>query len=77
LILRIPSVVLQTAPSGGCVFYAAEEGLCAIHEVAPWGCAYFDTHMDRDEADDRVRWYVSQMLGEPWRRKPKEKEVNE
>jgi Fe-S-cluster containining protein len=29
---------------GRCVFLT-EDDKCSIHEVAPFGCAYFDTHM--------------------------------
>jgi len=36
-----------------CVFLT-DEDRCSIHEVAPFGCAYFDTHMDHDEGHTRA-----------------------
>lgn len=47
-----------------CVFLNDEER-CTIHEVAPVGCAYFDTHMGVREAQERSQWLVhSQQSGE-------------
>lgn len=43
--------------SGTCVFLGADSR-CTIHEVAPFGCSHFDTHMDRDEAQRRGVWYL-------------------
>jgi len=37
---------------GRCVFLDAEDR-CSIHEVAPAGCAYFDTHMSARVAAPR------------------------
>lgn len=36
---------------GRCVFLT-DDDRCSIHAVAPFGCAYFDTHMGREEAQD-------------------------
>jgi Fe-S-cluster containining protein len=38
--------------AGRCVFLDAESR-CTIHAVAPFGCAYFDTHMTAEEAHPR------------------------
>jgi Fe-S-cluster containining protein len=37
---------------GRCVFLD-ENDRCSIHPVAPFGCAYFDTHMGMDTAHPR------------------------
>jgi Fe-S-cluster containining protein len=41
---------------GRCVFLDANDR-CEIHDVAPFGCSYFDTHMD---GHDRSQWAVEQ-----------------
>jgi hypothetical protein len=53
-IYRIPTVVPARRPDGACTFLTAEER-CAIHAVAPFGCAFFDMHMADVEADRRSR----------------------
>lgn len=40
---------------GRCVFLDAEDR-CTIHPVAPYGCAYFDTHMSAAEGQKRGAW---------------------
>jgi hypothetical protein len=35
-----------------CVFLS-DAGACTIHPVAPFGCAYFDTHQSRYEGQRR------------------------
>lgn len=40
---------------GRCVFLDAADR-CTIHAVAPFGCAYFDTHMPLAEAQPRSQW---------------------
>ena len=42
---------------GRCVFLT-EDNKCSIHDVAPFGCAYFDTHMSYDQAHPRSVWLV-------------------
>lgn len=39
---RIPTLVPATKPDGTCIHL--NEGLCGIHGVAPFGCAFFDCH---------------------------------
>jgi Fe-S-cluster containining protein len=43
--------------TGHCVFLDKDDR-CMIHSVAPFGCAYFDTHMSKAEGDKRVRRMV-------------------
>jgi Fe-S-cluster containining protein len=44
---------------GRCVFLD-EDDRCKIHEVAPFGCAYFDTHMSDFTALPRSSWLAEQ-----------------
>ena len=46
-----------------CVFLT-EEGLCGIHEVAPFGCSHFDTHMSKQEAHKRSMWGIQYILSD-------------
>ena len=45
---------------GRCVFLD-EQDRCAIHPVAPFGCAMFDTHMRAPEAAMRGQWLAYQQ----------------
>jgi Fe-S-cluster containining protein len=38
---RIPTLVPAVKADGSCINYTAE-GRCAIHQIAPFGCAFFD-----------------------------------
>ena len=51
-VFRIPTLVPARQSSGACIFLTAEDQ-CAIHAVAPFGCAFFDAHMPGSEADRR------------------------
>ncbi len=46
VVFNIPTIVPKLTPTG-CVFL--KDGKCSIHPVAPFGCAYHDTHMDEKE----------------------------
>jgi Fe-S-cluster containining protein len=46
-----------------CVFLT-EEGKCRIHEVAPFGCSFFDAHMSSFEAQKRARWGLQVILSD-------------
>jgi Fe-S-cluster containining protein len=48
---------------GRCVFLDDEEW-CRIHPVAPYGCAYFDTHLNLGEAMRRSVWGVRRIDGD-------------
>jgi len=43
---------------GRCVFLD-EHDRCSIHAVAPFGCAYFDTHMGMHTAHPRSVWLAN------------------
>jgi len=49
---------------GRCVFLD-ENDRCKIHAVAPYGCAYFDTHMGVAEAQPRSQWLVRDQEASP------------
>lgn len=40
-IIRIPTLVPAVKEDGSCI-HLNEAGLCQIHEVSPFGCAFFD-----------------------------------
>ena len=52
--LQVPTIVPNRHPKTGKCAFLMDDGLCAVHEVAPYGCAYFDMHMSREEGDRRV-----------------------
>jgi hypothetical protein len=47
-----PSLVPARRPSGACHWYF--EGRCAVHDRAPYCCAFFDSHMPSAEVERRV-----------------------
>lgn len=49
---RIRTITPARRPGGACVFLD-ERGLCTVHDIAPAGCAFFDSHMDAGEAQQR------------------------
>jgi len=51
-VFRIPTLVPARSPDGACIFLTGDNR-CAIHSVAPFGCAFFDAHMPKSEADRR------------------------
>lgn len=73
-IFRIPTLVPARQPNGACTFLTAE-GLCAIHPVAPFGCAFFDAHQPRTESDQRslrglqavmAAWSTGDLYAQVW-----------
>jgi hypothetical protein len=51
-LFRIQTIVPARQTDGACVFLTPESR-CAIHALAPFGCAFFDSHQTADEADRR------------------------
>lgn len=49
---RIPTLVPARRPDGACKFLSADNR-CTVHEVAPYGCAFFDCHQTTEESDAR------------------------
>jgi len=58
-IFRLRTITPRFA-HGKCVFY--ENGLCRIHEIAPFGCRYFDAHMSANEGQRRAAWGAVQIF---------------
>lgn len=51
-VLQIPTLVPQRKANGACKFLTAAHR-CQVHAVKGYGCAYFDCHQSRAEADAR------------------------
>lgn len=47
---------------GRCVFLD-ENDRCKIHPVAPFGCSYVDTHMNRSQGMERSLYIVHEVRG--------------
>lgn len=50
---RIKTLVPAIKPDGSCI-YLKEDGKCEQHEIAPFGCAFFDCHMGKADYTQRV-----------------------
>lgn len=53
-VVRVPTITPKQHPDGSCIFLD-EHDRCSIHPVSPFGCAYFDPHMDKAEGNRRAR----------------------
>lgn len=58
--VQIGTIVPKRQENGSCVFLDENER-CSIHEVAPFGCAFFDSHMGAEEGQMRAKWAVAQQ----------------
>ena len=58
--IKIPKIVPARDAKGRCVFLDASDR-CGIHQVSPFGCAYFDAHMEEAEIDRRRMWAYQQI----------------
>ena len=47
-----PTLVPSRQQNGHCHWYF--DGKCAVHDTAPYSCAFFDSHMAEDEVHRRV-----------------------
>jgi hypothetical protein len=72
--MRIPTLVPARKADGTCVNLDAG-GNCAVHPVAPFGCAFFDTHMSKRDGDERsaeglihvaTAWQAGGAYGRLW-----------
>jgi Fe-S-cluster containining protein len=59
---QVPTITPRTE-NGWCVFM--KSGLCTIHEIAPFGCAYFDVHMNEQNGQMRSAWGIRQIIDSP------------
>jgi Fe-S-cluster containining protein len=49
---QLPTLVPRRQANGACLFLD-DDSRCRIHAVAPFGCAFFDSHLSAEEADQR------------------------
>ncbi len=47
---EVPNITPARKEDGTCVFLSADKK-CTIHAVAPYGCAFFDSHMSEKRGD--------------------------
>jgi hypothetical protein len=47
-----PTLVPARGPGGACHWHF--DGRCAVHDRAPYGCAFFDSHMSEEEIERRA-----------------------
>ncbi len=59
-IIRQIGTITPKFENGRCVFLD-ENDRCKVHAVAPFGCAYADTHMDMAEGNARSHWGLLQI----------------
>jgi hypothetical protein len=63
-LLRIPTIVPARSEQGWCKFFDGK--LCKIHPVAPFGCAFFDSHLEPGHSL-RISSYALMSIAEQWR----------
>lgn len=66
-LFHIPTIVPKLTATG-CVFL--QEGRCTVHAVSPFGCAYVDMHMGKEDADARVQPALQAVLEDHRRQGP-------
>jgi len=57
---QIRTLVPARNPHEHCIHY--ENGLCKIHEVAPFGCAFFDTTISMQESNRRSSMGLQEIM---------------
>lgn len=62
---QIPTLVPSREPGGTCKFLRDDR--CVIHEVSPFGCAFFDHRLSREEADAISSRGLAE-IAQAWRR---------
>jgi hypothetical protein len=60
--IRVPGIGPARDRRGRC-FFLDDQDRCRIHGVSPFGCAYFDAHMERAEIERRQIWAIEQVRG--------------
>lgn len=63
-LIRIPTITPASDDTGRCVFLTADER-CAIHDVAPFGCAYFSVHENHEDGTRRSLWGLKEIMRAP------------
>lgn len=58
--VNVPTITPKMV-NGRCIFLDARDR-CRIHPIAPFGCAYFDTHMPREISDPRSLYMATLQI---------------
>lgn len=66
---RVGTIVPRTTTPGGRCIFLESDGRCAIHSVAPFGCAMFDTHMADEVWQERSMWGIGQIMASAYQAK--------
>lgn len=61
-VFQIPTLVARRKEDGSCVFLD-DNDRCRIHEVSPYGCAFFDVHQSNAEAQRRSGRGLQEIAG--------------
>ena len=63
-VMRIGTITPKRVktPLGRRCIFLDENNRCSIHSVAPFGCAYLDTHMSKQKGVERGRWLIAEQL---------------
>lgn len=61
-VVSLPTLVPATQPNGHCKFL--KDGLCTVHAVSPYGCAFLDAHMSDQELSGRSRPLYDDLLND-------------
>jgi len=59
--INFPALVPAHRRNGPACHWLLLDGRCAVHEHAPFGCAFFDSHMEAAEALDRKSRAYAEM----------------
>jgi hypothetical protein len=64
--VKYPTLVPARGPDGLACHWLMEDGRCAVHERAPFGCAFFDCRLDGGDALER-KSRACEAMAESWR----------
>jgi Fe-S-cluster containining protein len=57
---QIPTLVPARREDGSCLFLDGQNR-CTVHDVSPFGCAFFDVHQSKEESDRRSSYGLAQI----------------
>jgi Fe-S-cluster containining protein len=60
--IKTQTIRPKKIPGHGCIFL--KDNRCSIHEVSPFGCAFFKCGMPRAEADEKNHTAIRHILGD-------------
>jgi Fe-S-cluster containining protein len=59
---RIGTITPRYSEDRGACVFLTDDGKCRIHAVAPFGCAYADTHMSMSTWQERGAWALKEIM---------------